>query len=276
MTNLPQINSFSELCSVQIAPGSVEFVGFDELLSQVTAIRDGLSTVVVTPDTVQANKKLVASLRKAFNELDTYRKTAKKEYLEQFSVFEAQVKQIGQITTEAETHIREQIKELEEQEINIKDQEMREIFDLRLSKFDLDGIVDYSDFATQNQQIFNKSFSMNKVKTLIGEWLDRINTEVTALKVLAEQNGQYIPKILRSYKHNHFNFASTVIEIDQEEKEIQELEQSIQDETDDTEEFVEAEIDENDADTFAVLYIKYSDWDRVVELLEQNNIYYQT
>lgn len=66
------------IIAIQALQGTVVFKNYDEILKQAEALNEQLTTVVVTEDTIQTNKKLVASVRKRVNELEQERVRLKK------------------------------------------------------------------------------------------------------------------------------------------------------------------------------------------------------
>lgn len=93
-----------------------EIGNFEEVKAAITAALTEYKTdVVITPESVKDAEKVRASLRKAKEQIENYRKDAKAAYMDKFAMFEAQCKELSGLIDEPITAIDTQIKAFEEQ-----------------------------------------------------------------------------------------------------------------------------------------------------------------
>lgn len=93
-----------------------EIGNFEEVKAAISAALTEYKTdVVITPESVKEAEKVRASLRKAKEQIENYRKDAKAAYMNKFAVFESQCKELSGLIDEPITAIDTQIKAFEEQ-----------------------------------------------------------------------------------------------------------------------------------------------------------------
>jgi hypothetical protein len=139
-----------------------------------------VSSVVVTEDTIQASKKMLAASRKVVNSLDTKRKDIKKSILASYSDFEKQVNELKKIVDDADKIVRGQVKALEEMEREQKQTATKEIWDKRIPAYEIAHIPNlFERFLTP--QHLNKSISMTKVEAEMTAFLEDIQKQSESL-----------------------------------------------------------------------------------------------
>lgn len=107
-----------------------EIGNFEDVKAAISsALAEYKTDVVITNDSVKDAEKVRASLRKAKDQIETYRKDAKAAYLERFGVLEAQCKELSGLIDAPITAIDGKIKEFEEAEAAKKAAELRKFFD---------------------------------------------------------------------------------------------------------------------------------------------------
>ena len=200
-----ELTNYNFNTTVITKKGTVEIVGYEETLKYAEEIRKALLTVVVTEDTIQANKKLLAKLNKAFNEIDSSRKAAKREYLEPFTRIDEQCKELKKVVDEAVTAVRSQIRELEEIQREEKEQEIKEIWDKRVERLDYKPILKFENFL--EPRFLNKSISMNKVEEEMTAYLSRAQDDIKALEIFTSTNDYDFNRALRLYEKYRSQFC---------------------------------------------------------------------
>lgn len=85
----------------KVIQGSISFPMYEELKDQALRVAKFVSSIDVTEDTVKQSKKLLATVNKSVKALEDRRIAIKKELLEPYSEFEAQVKEIVTIVKDA-------------------------------------------------------------------------------------------------------------------------------------------------------------------------------
>lgn len=187
----------------------VSFPQYQSILDRVIKIRDYLSNVEVTEESLGNAKKLVATIRKEVEGLNRQRIDTKKIYLQPFELIEVQIKEISDIATEAENSIRSQTRRLEELERERKEEQIREIFEKRTKRLKHKDFIRFEDFI--KPQHLNKSTSISKVENEMVQWLESIKTDIQIihcgtigtpeelLPIYFEECGLNLSKTLQTY-----------------------------------------------------------------------------
>ena len=181
--NLPTIPE--TLLTVQV--GQVNFPMYQELKDKANEILDYMNTVVVTEDTVKANKKLVAELSKVSKRLDTERKNAKKAILAPFEQAEAEIKEINAIIAQADNAVRSQVREFEEMERKDKEEALFQEWNNRIDSY-----------PTVKEPIhLNKTTSNKKCIEDMAQWLEQTKRDIEFIKT--QKDEENIPRYLTKY-----------------------------------------------------------------------------
>lgn len=205
------------IIAIQALQGTVVFKNYDEILKQAEALNEQLTTVVVTEDTIQTNKKLVASVRKRVNELEQERVRLKKLLLEPYDRFAEQVKTISNTVAEGERIIRNQINEYEECLREQKYDQLVEIFNKRRVKYPQIYRLELNinDFIKPNH--LNKSVSIDKVEQEMVDWFTHIEQEISTIHSMEHSN-----EILLEYLKS-FNLSDSINRVNERKKSLKNL-----------------------------------------------------
>lgn len=187
-----QENQLMEISEIKVTKGIIKFTGFEELKSQALEVAEFVSSIEVSEENVKEAKKLLAKVNKSINALEDRRIAIKKEILEPYNEFESKVKEIVGIVKEADTKVRDKVRELEEIEREEKRKEIEEIWNLRKQQYDFD-FVDFERFLTP--QHLNKTTSIKKVEEEMVEFLEKVNKDLETIKVLSNSR-----EVLIEYK----------------------------------------------------------------------------
>ena len=171
--------------SITFQPAVIEWPEYEQVLEQAKKVAEQLETVEVTEDNVKESKRLVAALNKDVNRLETFRKEVKGRILEPYSALERQVKEIVGIVKEADTLVRSQVYELEEQERRQKRADLYDLFHTRAYAYE--DVIDFIDFDKWlTPQHLNKSVSMNKCEQSMVEYMEGVKEDVALAKTLSD------------------------------------------------------------------------------------------
>ena len=171
--------------SITFQPAVIEWPEYEQVLEQAKKVAEQLETVEVTEDNVKESKRLVAALNKDVNRLETFRKEVKGRILEPYSALERQVKEIVGIVKEADTLVRSQVYELEEQERRQKRADLYDLFHTRAYAYE--DVIDFIDFDRWlTPQHLNKSVSMNKCEQSMVEYMEGVKEDVALAKTLSD------------------------------------------------------------------------------------------
>ena len=160
----------------------ITFPAFEYYKEQATMMADYINGIELTEDNVQDVKKDLASVRKVTDELSRRRIAIKNTILEDFNVFESEVKELSEIISEAESHLRAKLKELEEQERKNKEAAILETWNKRASLYQICSLLPDAFHTWLSPQHLNKSTSMKKIESDMTEWLEKTEKEITTLR----------------------------------------------------------------------------------------------
>lgn len=174
-----------------VSKGVVKFPEYEQLKNEAIKVAEYVSSIEVAEDTVKQAKKLLATVNKSVKNLEDRRIAIKKEILEPYNIFETQVKEIVNIVKDADTLVRNQVKELEEIERDKKRQTIEDIWNLRLSVYEFD-FIEFDRFLKPTH--LNKTVSVTRVEDEMIEFLEKVDKDVDLIKTLP--NGK---EILQEY-----------------------------------------------------------------------------
>jgi hypothetical protein len=174
-------NQLQIIANVNVVKGSIAFEGYEELKEMALQVAEYVNSVEVTEDNVKESKKLLAKVNKSIKELEDRRIAIKKEILEPYNDFEVQVKEIVGIVKEADTKVRDQVKELEELEREAKKAQIEEIWNLRANAYTATFLT-FDDFLTP--QHLNKTVTLKKVEEEMTDFLERVEKDLKTMMML--------------------------------------------------------------------------------------------
>lgn len=168
----------------------VNFPAYEEYKEKAKAIAEYIGSMTVDETNIKETKETLAKARKLTDRLSRIRIDMKKELLKNYTVFEAQVKEIVQIVDDADVELRSRVRELEENERRQKEQRIRELWDKRVKPYPLIQTTMPDAF---NRWIspthLNKSTPMKSVERDMTEWIDRTYKDMS---VALEMGKEYL------------------------------------------------------------------------------------
>ena len=167
---------------VTYSAGVVRFENFEEYKLQAQDIADFVSSIVVTEETVQASKKMIAATRKIVDGLNRRRIDMKKDILASYTEFEKQVKELQGIIDDADRTVREQVNELEEKRRAEKKEEIKAIWDKRRVMYDI-PIPDLFNHWF-DERYLNKGVSMSKIESNMTDFLEDVQKDMVLIQSL--------------------------------------------------------------------------------------------
>lgn len=198
---------------IQVVQGSVVFGAYEELKKQASNLASQIMTVEVNDDNVKLSKKLLATVNKRVKELEDKRISIKKVMLEPYVDFENQVKEIVQIVRDADAHVRNQVKELEEQEREKKHFALQDIFDKRKKMYSFGELLDFTNSFLQQRHL-NKTVSIESVEKEMVQFFEQHQKDLTVIEKMDDSGALY------SHYLNCFDLGSALT-LWNEEKERQ-------------------------------------------------------
>lgn len=174
-------NQLQIISNVQVVKGSILFEGYEDIKEMALQVAEYVNSVEVTEDNIKESKKLLAKVNKSIKELEDRRIAIKKEILEPYNEFEIQVKEIVGIVKEADTKVRDQVKEMEELEREEKKKQIEDIWNLRSSAYTA-TFLSFDDFLTA--QHLNKTVSIKKVEEEMIGFLEKVEKDLKTMMML--------------------------------------------------------------------------------------------
>ena len=176
--------------NIQVVQGSVIFGAYEELKRQATNLAEQIRTVEVSDDNVKQSKKLLASVNKRVKELEDKRISIKKMMLEPYMNFEEQVKEIVQIVKDADSHVRVQVKHLEEQERDQKHYALQDIFDKRKKMYSFGDLLDFTNHFLK-QKYLNKTVTIDAVEKEMVDFLEQHQKDLQLIEKMDSSGALY-------------------------------------------------------------------------------------
>lgn len=192
---------------LSVIPPTVVFENFEIVEFQIDKICTYLKDVEVTEETISSNKKLVANIRKACNQLDRYRIDVKKELLEPYNELEKKIKELNKKVSSAEETIRVQLRDFEELRREQKEREIEEIFHKRVVHYPYNLYLDFDKFI--KPQHLNKSTPMSTVEHEMVEWLETRKSEINTLLLVGKEKMSE-DELLDLYFKRNYNLSTTL------------------------------------------------------------------
>lgn len=157
--------------SLVIDIGSIQFPAFQQIKNSATKLANYIEKVEVTEENVKKSKKLVATVNKQVKDLNDKRIKVKKQMLEPYNEFEDQVKEITEIVKSSEETVRQQIRQLEEQERDKKERAIIDLFNKRIQQYNFKNLFTYKAFIKNSY--LNKTYSLTKIEKEMVDWLEQ-------------------------------------------------------------------------------------------------------
>lgn len=165
--------------SIKVRTGTVVFTDYETIKAEAQELAELIKSTEVSEENVKMAKKMLASLNKSVEDLESRRIAIKKAILTQYNVFEGQIKEIVGIVKDADTVVRQQVRDLEEIERDAKRDEIGKLWDQRIQHYDFRDIVKFEDFL--EPQHLNKSVSLKKVEEQMATWLEARRSDIDVI-----------------------------------------------------------------------------------------------
>lgn len=175
---LPQVQA-SEPVVVQ---GSIDFSDYEKIKDSAQQLAAHIEAVSVTDENVKESRRLLTAVNKEVKKLEAQRIQIKKQMLEPYTIFEAQVKEIVQIVKAADEGVRMQVRELDEAERDRKKEAIKNLFHKRVQVYEFKNLFTAEHFLKPEH--LNKSQSMNKIEAEMVNWFTKIEDDLAAIETM--------------------------------------------------------------------------------------------
>jgi hypothetical protein len=164
---------------ILITQGNVVFTEYEPLKAQALELAEHIQMVKVDEENIKKSKKLLAAVNNRVKELEDRRITIKKVMLQPYQQFEEQVKEIVGIVKAAEETVRQQVRDLEEQERFEKQILIEEMFCKRSLQYSFTDLFGFKDFIKPKH--LNKTTSLNSIEKDLLDFFEKINRDLEVI-----------------------------------------------------------------------------------------------
>jgi hypothetical protein len=268
---------------VKVEKGKIIFNCYEKIKNDAEALANLLKATVITDETLIANKKLIAEVRKRLKFLNDAKIKIKKQLLEPFGDFDAKIKEVSKIVEDAEKEYRERINEIEEKRIADKADEMCNILAKRLKQYPLLNFGNCITLFFENfwkSKYFTKMYTENKIEAEMIAWLEEKNKEVQAIQNMSDNEAAAVmsiymktldlPRSLSEAKIDKENNKEFVKKLDQNNEKIEYAKQQL--EKIKNEEFENSGEKLSEQNLEALLIRSKIYFDIVIQFLQKNKI----
>lgn len=203
---------------ITVWQGSIQFSEFASLKKQALALADEIRTVEVNEETVKTSKKLLAEINKSIKELEDRRISIKRLLMEPYQAFEGQVKEIIGIVKEADEIVRDQVRNLEEDQRREKEALLKDLFSKRIVHYSFRDLFSFKDFLKPKH--LNKSASIESIENEMIEFLNRIVRDLKAIELMPN------PEAVLAHYIDSKDFAVAITLHEQQEAKKRQIEAS--------------------------------------------------
>lgn len=168
---------------------------FSDLKAKIEKISNFIRTSEVTDDTVRDVKKILANANKTIEVVDSIKKQIKKDVMEPYMYFEAQVKELLGEIRNAEKEARAKVRSLEEKERNEKEEKIKNLFKKRNTAIYHMPWLSCEKFI--KNEYLNKTYSIRKIEEEMVTFFERVKNDLLAIEKM--ENSQCL---LAKYQTN--------------------------------------------------------------------------
>ena len=174
----------------------IRFPSYEQYRQQALALGDYIRSTEVTPENVKEAKSILADSRKVTDRLNRKRIDIKNDILRGYKVFEEQVKEITGIIDEADQELRGKVRELDDQERQVKKDAIKELWEKRVQQYDrVTSYVNEPFWRWFEPSMLNKTTSMKSIEASMTEWLQDTDR---AIETAAGMGEEYLVEYLHA------------------------------------------------------------------------------
>ena len=262
-----ELISLTDNHEITLKDQQITIIGYDQLLKELDELGNYLTSIEVTEENLAKNKKLVSEVRKAANALNAEKIAFKKGYLKPLETLENQVKEVMRRSNSYEETVRRQIRLIEEEEREQKQEEIRKLFNKRLRAYggkEVSTIYSFDDFF--DPKYANKSYPWNKVEQNMVDFFEQRKQDVGALVSFADKTDLNRNTVVTKYLENG-DVSTTINYFNSLEEEKEEVKKALEKQ--------KHKPKEKPPEPSMYFKVKESDFARVCELLSLGNVEYE-
>lgn len=199
---------------IEVIKPSITFPEYEDLIDEANRVAEYINSIELTDENVKDVKGVLAKANRAIKELNDRRIAIKKEIMEPYDDFANQIKEIESIVKKADTRLRNEVRSLEEKERERKKEEIRTIWNKRISQYEYAKLMDFEDFI-QNKHM-NKTTTMKSVEDEMVKFLESSENDLSLLAETERKNEAF--ELYRESKDLGIVINTIKKKIEQEEK----------------------------------------------------------
>ena len=193
-----------------VSPARIDLSGVSKLYDDIVKLSKHMETVEVTEENIKESKKLLATVRKEWNKLDTQRKDIKKQVLEPYDELDEKLKEMKAILEAGESNIATQLNDIREAERQEALKDLEYQFDLKHKAYNAPKWLSFDKFMEPNMTLVNnKNTSHIKKVTALRDFFERYAEDYAKVKERYPLEDERTA-ILLSYSTNGLNMDKAV------------------------------------------------------------------
>ena len=210
----------------------INFDEYDDLKVQAMIIAERVRDVQVTDENIKETKKMLARINSSLKELNDRRIAIRKEINKPYDEFAEKIKEIETIVRDADTLVRNQVREIEEQERRDKKQALEDIWNKRIPMYELASQIPFEDWLEPCH--LNKTATIQKSEMEMVHFLESAERD---LKVLLE-NGDNSVRYMTTY-YQTLDLGKTLETVNRELEQERKIQEQVTEVVEDSEEIQE-------------------------------------
>lgn len=193
-----------------VSPARIDLSGVSKSYDDIVKLSKHMETVEVTEENIKESKKLLATVRKEWNKLDTQRKDIKKQVLEPYDELDEKLKEMKAILEAGESNIATQLNDIREAERQEALKDLEYQFDLKHKAYNAPKWLSFDKFMEPNMTLVNnKNTSHIKKVTALRDFFERYAEDYAKVKERYPLEDERTA-ILLSYSTNGLNMDKAV------------------------------------------------------------------
>ena len=176
---------------------------FKEMKEELSTMMTAYTSLEITEDKIPETKKDLATLRKIRKAVDDKKKDVKKSFMQPYTDFENNVKELLAVIDEPITMIDGKLKEFDVKRIAEKQSHLHDLYNECVGEFS-----DYLTFeAVKKPQWDNSTYSDKDIKFDVSEAVTKVRSEIDAIKAL---HSEIEEECLRAYKNSGNSLTAAI------------------------------------------------------------------
>lgn len=213
------------VANIEVKQNAVFVVnGLDKMKTDVERLVNEMKTITVTEETIANNKKLLSAIRNQFSAINAERIALKNKLLVDYDVLAGEIKDIENILSVGETHIREQVRNFEKEQLELRMKAVEDEYSHYHSAYKAPSWYTFSDFYRRNPRTTNKSVSKKFIRESIITWFEGYKN---AYETVNEYSDSDITRkaLIALYRESDYNINVAIEKYERQQQYMREAEE---------------------------------------------------